>query len=149
MGILPAQMKFRYLALATAVCTAAFLSLAGVLPAYHCPFATFLGFSCPMCGTTRAWEQLLHGDVVGAFSCNPLFMLWGGWCLVALADLVQKGFGAAHPTIGERCVLAVGRSKVLCAVQIVCFASMLVYVNAFGSPTPTRLCLKVLAAIHP
>ena len=133
MGVLSTQMRFRYLLLVAAICTAAFLSTAGVLPAYHCPFVTFLGFSCPMCGTTRAWEHLLHVDIAGAFTCNPLFVLWGWWCLVALADLVQKGFGAAHPTIGERCVLAVRRSKLLCAVQIVCFASMLVYLNVFGS----------------
>jgi len=129
MGVFSSQLRFGYLALAAAICTVAFLSLAGVLPAYHCPFATFLEFSCPMCGTTRAWVQFFQGDIAGAFSCNPLFMLWGWWCLVALADLVQKGLGAGHPTIGERCIIAVGRNKLLCAIQIVCFASMLVYVN--------------------
>src|SRR6266498_3901544 len=51
-------------------------------------------------------------------------------------DLVQKGLMAGTPTIGERCILAVGKNEVLRVAHIVCFASMLFYVNAVG---PTAL----------
>lgn len=33
------------------------------------------GFFCPGCGGTRAVYDLAHGDVIGALSMNPLFVL--------------------------------------------------------------------------
>ncbi len=40
-----------------------------------CPWRAFTGFTCPGCGTTRAFHQLLHGDVLAAFQLNPLFVI--------------------------------------------------------------------------
>ena len=41
----------------------------------RCPFRALTGFLCPGCGSTRGLHHLLHGDVVGAFQMNPLFVL--------------------------------------------------------------------------
>jgi hypothetical protein len=40
-----------------------------------CPFRAVTGFACPGCGGTRGMHSLLHGDVVGAFEFNPLFVI--------------------------------------------------------------------------
>jgi hypothetical protein len=45
----------------------------GFFPA--CPFRALTGFTCPGCGSTRGLHRLLHGDVIGAFEFNPLFVL--------------------------------------------------------------------------
>ena len=40
-----------------------------------CPFLSLTGCYCPGCGTLRAMYQLMHADVVGALSYNPLTVL--------------------------------------------------------------------------
>ncbi len=45
----------------------------GFFPA--CPFRMLTGFTCPGCGSTRGLHRLLHGDVIGAFEFNPLFVV--------------------------------------------------------------------------
>jgi hypothetical protein len=45
------------------------------LPAFHpplCPFLALTGIPCPLCGTTRAWDATLHGDLAAAFRYHPL-----------------------------------------------------------------------------
>jgi hypothetical protein len=45
------------------------------LPALHpplCPFLALTGMPCPLCGTTRAWDASLHGDLATAFRFHPL-----------------------------------------------------------------------------
>ena len=57
-----------------------------------CPFRTFTGWECPLCGGTRMGGALLHGDVAAAFAFNPLAfiglgvvtVLGGLWILEAL-----------------------------------------------------------------
>jgi hypothetical protein len=39
-----------------------------------CPFHQWTGLWCPGCGTTRAFHQLLHGNVAAAFRFNALSM---------------------------------------------------------------------------
>jgi hypothetical protein len=46
-----------------------------------CPFRTFTGWDCPLCGGTRMGGALLHGDLTAAFAFNP----------VALVGLVVLG----------------------------------------------------------
>jgi hypothetical protein len=41
-----------------------------------CPFHAFTGWDCPGCGTTRAIAAMLHGDLLRAFSLNPLLPLF-------------------------------------------------------------------------
>ena len=40
-----------------------------------CFFFAFTGWHCVSCGLTRALHALVHGDVVRAFSMNPLAMV--------------------------------------------------------------------------
>ncbi len=54
----------------------------GFFPA--CPFRAMTGFTCPGCGSTRGLHRLLHGDVIGAFEFNPLFVLSIPFLLLAL-----------------------------------------------------------------
>ncbi|MEN5069228.1 MULTISPECIES: DUF2752 domain-containing protein [Stenotrophomonas] len=48
-----------------------------------CSFLAVTGYYCIGCGLTRALHALAHGDVVTAFSMNPLAML-----MLAIAPLV-------------------------------------------------------------
>jgi hypothetical protein len=41
-----------------------------------CPFHSMTGWNCPGCGSTRAFAALLHGDVIGALTFNPLLPLF-------------------------------------------------------------------------
>lgn len=40
-----------------------------------CPQQAFFGISCPGCGMTRAYIQLVQGNVQGAFFYHPAFFL--------------------------------------------------------------------------
>ena len=40
-----------------------------------CPFHFVTGYYCPGCGSLRAIHSLLHGDLAGALSQNPLMVL--------------------------------------------------------------------------
>lgn len=63
------------------VALSALYALTGVgLP---CPFRMATGWDCPLCGGTRLGTALLHGDVVAAFSYNPVVLVG----LVVLAVL--------------------------------------------------------------
>lgn len=37
----------------------------------RCVFKVLSGWDCPGCGSQRAFHALLHGDVAGAWACNP------------------------------------------------------------------------------
>ena len=51
-----------------------------------CLFHELLGLYCPSCGSTRAARRLLHGDLVGAFRYNPLFVLLAPFLTVGAVD---------------------------------------------------------------
>ncbi|MGH8109013.1 MAG: DUF2752 domain-containing protein [Arenimonas sp.] len=57
-------------------------------PLPSCPSRWLTGLYCPGCGTTRALHALLHGDIVKAFSMNPVFVLASP--IVALLILDQS-----------------------------------------------------------
>ena len=40
-----------------------------------CPVYTLTGYQCPGCGFQRALYNFLHGNVVAAFSYNPLIFI--------------------------------------------------------------------------
>lgn len=57
-------------------------------PFPECMFRALTGFHCIACGMTRALHALVHGDVLRAFSMNPLIIsmlavspLLAGWQL--------------------------------------------------------------------
>ena len=76
MGVFSSKIKYGYFVLAFLVVVAFGLSLDGLLPALSCPFKTYIGISCPMCGSTRAWSNFLAGHFREAFLWNPLFLVW-------------------------------------------------------------------------
>lgn len=40
-----------------------------------CLFRLMTGLICPGCGSTRAFHQLLHGNITTAFTLNPLLLI--------------------------------------------------------------------------
>lgn len=63
------------------VSLSALYALTGVgLP---CPFRIATGWDCPLCGGTRLGTALLHGDILAAFTYNPVVLVG----LVVLAVL--------------------------------------------------------------
>ena len=91
----------RWLAIGGVAAVAACHGAASVFFAQHnpyetqigmpCPILTLTGWQCPGCGSTRALYSLLHGDVVQAFTMNPLLLA----CYVSGALLVAM-------TVAER-----------------------------------------------
>jgi hypothetical protein len=59
-----------------------------------CIFRALTGYYCIGCGLTRALHALVHGDVLGAFSMNPLAML-----LIPIVPLMIAGFYGWKPRI--------------------------------------------------
>ena len=49
-----------------------------------CPFLVITGFECPGCGSQRAIHQLLHFNISGAFSHNPLVVIYGPYILLGV-----------------------------------------------------------------
>ncbi|HKM45109.1 MAG TPA: DUF2752 domain-containing protein [Dysgonamonadaceae bacterium] len=49
-----------------------------------CPFLTVTGLECPGCGSQRAFHQLLHLNIAGAFKQNPLVVIFGPYILLGL-----------------------------------------------------------------
>lgn len=45
----------------------------GIFP--PCPFHYLTGLHCPGCGSLRAVHKILHGDLAGAMTMNPLLVL--------------------------------------------------------------------------
>jgi uncharacterized protein DUF2752 len=83
-----------------------------------CPVYALTGAYCAGCGGLRATHDLLVGDVAGAWSMNPLWVLvvpvlvalWGRW----LARSLRTGRPAAAPPV--RVALAVTAVVVLYSV---------------------------------
>ena len=73
--------------LQVALVGAACLALAAFDPATtwwcpDCPLHTMTGWLCPFCGSLRAVHALLRGELLAAWSFNPLLMVaLGAWLL--------------------------------------------------------------------
>ena len=86
------------LALALAVTLAA-AAAPGLLPAAGiilppCPFKALTGLTCPGCGSVRAVQQLLHGDLMAALDLNPLAVVLlplVAWQLAAIVSSRLRG----------------------------------------------------------
>ena len=73
----PATKEERQLALLWLVAAASALALRPIWLAIApllrpCVFRSLTGFPCPTCGTTRAATAILDGNLIAAFSANPL-----------------------------------------------------------------------------
>jgi hypothetical protein len=129
MGVFPPQIRYGYFGLAFVVILAVGLSLDGVIPPLRCPFKTYVGLSCPMCGTTRAWHNFIHGHFREAFVWNPLFLVWGAVSLVAFLDLLHKGTGGLSPTVGEMLTQRLAASPRMTRLFTVSTGLILIYNN--------------------
>lgn len=62
------------------ICRHGLVLLAAVVVAVlGCPIYEFLGISCPLCGTTRAWVSFLAGEISTAFRYHPFFLITPFW----------------------------------------------------------------------
>ncbi|MQB01553.1 MAG: DUF2752 domain-containing protein [Actinobacteria bacterium] len=64
-----------------------------------CPFRALTGMPCPGCGTLRATNRLLHGDVGAAFGYNALFILMVPIFVYILATSMAAVVGSERPRI--------------------------------------------------
>jgi hypothetical protein len=71
-----------------------------------CPFRAVTGWNCPLCGGTRMGEALLHGEVLAAFTFNPL-------ALVGLVILAILGALWTVEAVGGPAVRLPGRATEL------------------------------------
>jgi len=59
-----------------------------------CPFYLLTSLHCPLCGMTRSFGRLLHGDITGALTLHPLvfhlFVLWIGFTGTATYRFVRE-----------------------------------------------------------
>ena len=102
------------------VIVAACVALAHVFGVTLCPMKRLLGVPCPTCGTTRAFAELLRGDVFGAFARQPLVM---SCSLLGLPILLAIRIVSGRKTMAEL-LATVSRSAVFW-----CFAVAVVLAN--------------------
>ncbi|GAB2023385.1 hypothetical protein RyT2_24610 [Pseudolactococcus yaeyamensis] len=57
---------------------------------YICSFRFFTGIPCPCCGMTRAFLNILSGNMVEAFAFHALFWLVPIFFVILLFYLVKK-----------------------------------------------------------
>ena len=68
----------------------------GITPIPPCIFHTLTGQPCPMCGATRSFVALAHGDVARSVYLYPLAPV------LFLAMLIGIGYGAWAMVTGKR-----------------------------------------------
>lgn len=100
----------------------AVLSVLVVLRIYKCPLDFVFGIPCPLCGITRAFLALLHGDISMAFYYHPLWpvILLAGILYILYLIGIIKASRAVHDAGG--CIL--------CVLLILCY----VWRHLSGSP---------------
>ena len=124
------SLDYKYLSFTVGLTIVLLSCLGGKLQFPACPFFKFLGFGCPTYGSTRAWRAVLSsGDIAQAFLYNPLFWLWGFWCIIAYLDLWCKSFGLRNPTVGEKMITYVSKTKFLLHTHLLFSSLTLIYVN--------------------
>jgi hypothetical protein len=72
-----------------------------------CPSLQLTGWYCPGCGGLRMANALLHGDVAGAFSMNPLVLLllpvfgylWVRWTVSAARGVPMRSVLTRPPVL--------------------------------------------------
>lgn len=64
-----------------------------------CPFRAMTGMACPGCGSLRATNRLLHGDVGAAFGLNALYVLMLPILLYTFAGMAAEVIGRPMPRL--------------------------------------------------
>lgn len=64
-----------------------------------CAFREWTGVPCPACGATRAFSSLVHGDLAGVLSSNPLLIVFEA-CVV-LCVIGTFAVGCDREKLGE------------------------------------------------
>jgi hypothetical protein len=123
------QIRWSYIALAIAVPLATALALPGPWPRLACPWHHWLGFECPMCGSTRAWLALAGGDWCGAFRFNPIFWLWGFWTGMAYLELWQRALAPQTAPIGTALMQQLARKPTWLGIHALLIVGATVYLN--------------------
>ena len=111
------------------VIVAACVALAHALGVTLCPMKRLLGVPCPTCGTTRAFAELLRGDVFGAFARQPLVM---SCSLLGLPVLLAIRIVSGRRTMADRWT-AVSRSAVFWCLVIAAVLANWIYVIRHGN----------------
>lgn len=78
---------------AAAVVTFGLGSAGGILLP-PCPFRVLTGLACPGCGSVRAMQQLLHGNLIAALDLNPLAVLLLPLVVWQLAKMALSGIAS-------------------------------------------------------
>ncbi|MGB0564379.1 MAG: DUF2752 domain-containing protein [Spirulinaceae cyanobacterium] len=122
-------MSYPNLFIALAVAIAISSGLMGIIPLPACPFETFLGICCPMCGSTRAWLSLFEGKVLTAFRYNPIFWLWGFWVCVSYITLWEQALRPDAIAWGEKTLKGMTRIRPLLYLHLFASAATFIYLN--------------------
>ena len=108
-----------------AVCVA----LAHVFGVTLCPMKRLLGVPCPTCGTTRAFAELLRGEVFGAVARQPLVM---SCSLLGVPVLLAIRIVSGRKTMADLWA-AVSRSAVFWCLAVAAVLANWIYVIHHGN----------------
>lgn len=90
-----------------------------------CPLLTSLGMYCPFCGSTRAAESVLRGDLAAAWGWNPILLIAlvvTGLAAIAWTVEVAGGPALRPPSI----IRPLTQTKVYAAVAVLLTTFMIV-----------------------
>lgn len=81
------------------VCIYFYYNNPAVKPYPPCPFLYFTGHFCPGCGTSRAFHQILHGNILYALDLNPLMVVCIPFIIYLLICFLE-------PEVKEKCIVS-------------------------------------------
>jgi len=86
---------------------------------YHCIFKAIFHIACPGCGMTRAFQELLRFDIIGALSYNllaiPLILYFIGIFTARLVDALK---GTSYTLVWEKPQLSIVQISILVLVLL-------------------------------
>ena len=111
------------------VIVAACVALAHAFGVTLCPMKRLLGVPCPTCGTTRAFAELLRGNVCGAFGRQPLVM---SCSLLGVPVLLAIRIVSGRKTMADLWAAA-SRSAVFWCLAVAAVLANWIYVIRHGN----------------
>jgi hypothetical protein len=95
-----------------------------------CPFRALTGWLCPFCGGTHMAEALLRGDIVAAWTDNPLLLVVA--VLIGIRSLGWLVELVGHPQAPSRHWLPASWSRHWIGAFVVVSAAYVLVRNLFG-----------------